>query len=122
MGKKFLIVDDSSSMRQLVSFTIKDAGFDVLQAENGKDALFKLGGSTVDMVITDLNMPEMDGIELIRKLRATPEHKFTPIVMLTTESQEAKKQEGKLAGASGWIVKPFSPENLLSVVKRFVKE
>jgi len=121
MGKTFLIVDDSASMRQLVSFSIKDAGFDVVQAENGKDALSKLNGTKVDMVITDLNMPEMDGIELIRQLRARPEFKFTPVVMLTTESQEAKKQEGKTAGASGWIVKPFSPEKLLEVVKKFVK-
>ena len=121
MAKKFLVVDDSASMRQLVSFTIKDAGFDVLVAENGKDALGKLNGTKVDMVITDLNMPEMDGIELIKQLRSKAEYKFTPIVMLTTESQETKKQEGKSAGASGWIVKPFSPEQLLDVVKKFVK-
>jgi two-component system, chemotaxis family, chemotaxis protein CheY len=121
MAKKFLVVDDSASMRQLVSFTIKDAGYDVLVAENGKDALGKLGGGKVDMVVTDLNMPEMDGIELIKKLRAMPDYKFTPIVMLTTESQESKKLEGKQAGASGWIVKPFSPEQLIDVVKRFVK-
>jgi len=121
MAKKFLIVDDSASMRQLVSFTIKDAGYDVQVAENGKDALAKLGGGKVDMVITDLNMPEMDGIELIKKLRAMPDYKFAPIIMLTTESQESKKQEGKQAGASGWIVKPFQPEQLLDVVKKFVK-
>lgn len=121
MAKTFLIVDDSASMRQLVSFTIKEAGFDVLVAENGKDALGKLGGSKVDMVITDLNMPEMDGITLIKTLRGMPNYKFTPIVMLTTESQETKKQEGKQAGASGWIVKPFTPDKLLDVVKKFVK-
>ena len=121
MPKTFLVVDDSASMRQLVSFTIKDAGFDVLVAENGKDALGKLGGTKVDMVITDLNMPEMDGIELIKKLRSMPDYKFSPIIMLTTESQESKKQEGKQAGASGWIVKPFQPEQLLDVVKKFVK-
>ena len=120
MAKKFLIVDDSASMRQLVSFTIKDAGHDVLVAENGKDALCKLNNGKVDMVITDLNMPEMDGIELIKRLRAMQDYKFAPIVMLTTESQEAKKQEGKQAGASGWIMKPFSPEQLLDVVKKFV--
>ncbi len=121
MTKKFLVVDDSASMRQLVSFTIKDAGYEVLIAENGKDALGKLNGGTVDIVITDLNMPDMDGIELIKKLRSMPDYKFAPIVMLTTESQESKKQEGKLAGASGWIVKPFSPEQLLDVVRKFVK-
>ncbi len=121
MAKKFLVVDDSASMRQLVSFTIKDAGYDVLVAENGKDALGKLKSGKVDMVITDLNMPDMDGVELIKKLRSMPDFKFTPIVMLTTESQETRKQEGKQAGASGWIVKPFSSEQLLDVVKRFVK-
>jgi len=121
MAKTFLIVDDSASMRQLVSFAIKDAGFDVVVAENGKDALGKLQGSKVDMVITDLNMPEMDGIELIKQIRGLPDYKFAPIVMLTTESQEEKKQEGRQAGASGWIVKPFSPEQLLGVVKKFVK-
>ena len=121
MAKTILIVDDSASMRQLVSFTIKEAGFDVLVAENGKDALGKLGGVKVDMVITDLNMPEMDGITLIKSLRGMAGYKFTPIVMLTTESQETKKQEGKQAGASGWIVKPFTPDKLLDVVKKFVK-
>jgi two-component system, chemotaxis family, chemotaxis protein CheY len=121
MAKTFLIVDDSASMRQLVSFTIKEAGYDVLVAENGKDALGKLGGAKVDMVITDLNMPEMDGIELIKQLRGMPAYKFAPIVMLTTESQESKQQEGKKAGASGWIVKPFTPEKLLDVVKKFIK-
>jgi len=121
MTRKFLVVDDSASMRQLVSFTIKGAGYDVSVAENGKDALVKLNNGKVDMVITDLNMPEMDGIELIKKLRAMPDYKFTPIVMLTTESQELKKQEGRQAGASGWIVKPFSPEQLLGVVKKFVR-
>lgn len=121
MAKQFLVVDDSASMRQLVSFTIKEAGFDVIVAENGKDALAKLGGQKVDMVVTDLNMPEMDGITLIKQLRSLPAYKFTPIVMLTTESQESKKQEGKSAGASGWIVKPFSPDKLLEVVRKFVK-
>jgi two-component system, chemotaxis family, chemotaxis protein CheY len=121
MPKKFLVVDDSASMRQLVSFTIKDAGYDVLIAENGKDAIGKLSKTKVDMIITDLNMPEMDGIEFIKKLRTMPDYQFAPIVMLTTESQEAKRQEGKQAGASGWIVKPFSPEQLLDVVKKFVK-
>jgi two-component system chemotaxis response regulator CheY len=121
MAKRFLIVDDSASMRQLVSFTIRDAGYDVVVAENGKDALGRLDNEKVDIVITDLNMPEMDGIELIKKLRAMPAYRFAPIVMLTTESQETKKQEGKQAGASGWIVKPFSPEQLLGVVRKFVK-
>lgn len=121
MAKIFLIVDDSASMRQLVSFTVKDAGYEVITAENGKDALTKASSSRIDMVITDLNMPEMDGITFIRQLRGMPDFKFVPIVMLTTEAQEAKKQEGRAAGASGWIVKPFSPEKLLDVVRKFIK-
>lgn len=121
MAKTFLVVDDSASMRQLVAFTVQEAGHQVVTAENGKDALAKIAGSKIDMVITDLNMPEMDGIELIRKLRGMPDYKFAPIVMLTTESQEGKKQEGKQAGASGWIVKPFSPEQLVDVIKKFIK-
>jgi two-component system chemotaxis response regulator CheY len=121
MPKKFLIVDDSASMRQLVTFALKDAGHDVIAAEHGKDAIAKLGNTPIDMVVTDLNMPEMDGIELIKQLRGMATYKFTPIVMLTTESQEEKKAEGKSAGASGWIVKPFKPEQLMDVVKKFVK-
>jgi two-component system, chemotaxis family, chemotaxis protein CheY len=121
MPKKFLIVDDSASMRQLVTFTLKDAGHDVIAAEHGKDAIAKLGNAPIDMVVTDLNMPEMDGIELIKQLRGMSNYKFTPIVMLTTESQEDKKTAGKSAGASGWIVKPFKPEQLMDVIKKFVK-
>ena len=120
MVKTFLIVDDSASMRQLISCTIKNVGHNVLIAENGNDALDKLGNTKIDIVITDLNMPDMDGIELIKKLRSMPVHKFVPIVMLTTEAQETKKQEGKQAGASGWIMKPFSPAQLLDVIKKFV--
>ncbi len=121
MAKTFLVVDDSASMRQFISFAIKNAGYDVMVAENGKDAFVKLAGAKVDMVITDLNMPVMDGIELIRTLRGMPNYRFIPIVMLTTETQEDKKQEGRLAGASGWIVKPFSPEQLIGVVRKFLK-
>jgi len=122
MPGNLLIVDDSASMRQLVSFALKDAGYDVTAAVHGKDALDKLNnGSKFEMVITDLNMPEMDGIELIRQLRQKPGYKFTPVIMLTTESQDQKKQEGKAAGATGWIVKPFTPDQLLGVVKKFVK-
>lgn len=121
MAKTILIADDSASMRQLISFALKDAGYDVITAVDGKDALGKLNGSKVDMVFTDLNMPNMDGIQFIRELRATPANKFTPVVMLTTESQEAKKQEGKQAGASGWLVKPFTPEKLIELIKKFVK-
>lgn len=122
MAKTVLIVDDSASMRQLVEFTLKDAGYGVVAAINGRDAVGKVNsGSKVDMVVTDLNMPEMDGLELIRQLRKLPAYKFTPIVMLTTESQESKKMEGKTAGASGWIVKPFKPEQLVGVVQKFLR-
>lgn len=121
MAKTILIVDDSASMRQLVAFAVKDAGYEVVTAVDGKDALGKLNGIKADMVVTDLNMPNMDGIELIKQLRSSPATKFTPVVMLTTESQESRKQEGKQAGASGWIIKPFTPEKLIEVIKKFVK-
>lgn len=121
MAHSLLIVDDSASMRQMVTFTLKDAGYEVIAANNGKDALTKLDGAKISMVITDLNMPEMDGIELIRQLRGKPGFKFTPIVMLTTESQETKKLAGKQAGASGWIVKPFKPEQLIETIRKFLK-
>ena len=121
MGKTILVVDDSASMRQLVTFALKSAGYDVIAAVHGRDGVEKIKAAKVDMVVTDLNMPEMDGIELIKNVRNNPASKFTPIVMLTTESQEGKKQEGKLAGASGWIVKPFKPEELVGLVKKFVR-
>jgi two-component system, chemotaxis family, chemotaxis protein CheY len=121
MGKTVLIVDDSASMRQLVTFALKGAGYDVVAAVHGKDALAKMAATSVSMVVTDLNMPEMDGIELIKNVRANAASKFTPVVMLTTESQDGKKQEGKQAGASGWLVKPFKPEELVDLVKKFVK-
>lgn len=118
MDKIIMTVDDSASVRQMVSFTLKQAGYKVLEAADGQDALQKLNGTSVNMVITDLNMPNMNGIELIRELRAKPQFKFIPIIMLTTESQASKKQEGKAAGATGWIVKPFNPEQLLGVTKK----
>jgi len=119
MGKLILIVDDSTSVRQMVGFTLREGGYDAVEASDGQDALVKLSGApSVNMIITDLNMPNLDGIGLIRAVRATLPHKFTPIIMLTTESQDSKKQEGKAAGATGWIVKPFKPEQLLAVVKR----
>ncbi len=118
MGKIIMTADDSASVRQMVSFTLKQNGYEVVEAVDGKDALQKLSGQKVDMLITDLNMPNMDGIGLIKGARAIPACKFIPIVMLTTESQESKKQEGKAAGATGWIVKPFKPDQLLAVVKK----
>ncbi|MFP4169324.1 MAG: response regulator [Desulfonatronovibrionaceae bacterium] len=120
MPKKIMTVDDSASVRQMVAFTLKEEGFEVVEAKDGQDALSKLN-SPVDMIVTDLNMPNMDGIELIKNVRAKSEMKFIPIIMLTTESQAEKKTEGKKAGATGWIVKPFKPEQLMSVVKKVLK-
>ena len=102
----------------MVSFTLQGAGYDVVEAEDGLDALEKLNSKDVDMVLTDMNMPNMNGIELTRSLRSTPDYRFTPIVFLTTESQMLKKQEAKEAGATGWIVKPFNPDQLIKVVKK----
>lgn len=121
MSKVIMTVDDSTSVRQMVAFTLKQAGYGVIEAVDGQDAADKLINTTVDMLITDLNMPKMDGIQLIRHVRSQPKTKFIPIVMLTTESQDSKKQEGKLAGATGWIVKPFKPEQLIAVVQKLLK-
>ncbi|MFZ5452542.1 MAG: response regulator [Thermodesulfobacteriota bacterium] len=118
MSKVIMTVDDSASVRQMVSFTLKAAGYEVITAVDGKDALGKLNGDTIHLVITDLNMPNLDGIGLIQQLRGNAKYKFLPIIMLTTESQAEKKQAGKAAGATGWIVKPFSPEQLVAVVKK----
>jgi two-component system chemotaxis response regulator CheY len=119
MGKTALIVDDSPTMRQMVAFTLTNAGFTVIEAQDGKDAVNKVaGGGKMDVVVTDLNMPEMDGIALIKELRKLSAFRFTPILMLTTESAAEKKQAGKEAGATGWIVKPFNPEILLKTIAR----
>ena len=118
MEQTIMIVDDSSSVRKMVAFTLENAGYAVVEAENGQDALDKLNGSAVSMFIVDLNMPHVDGFELTRSVRSMNEYKFTPIVMLTTESQEAKKQEGKAAGATGWITKPFKPDQLIGVIQK----
>ena len=118
MAKIIMTADDSASVRQMVSFTLKQGGYEVVEAVDGKDALQKLAGRKVDMLITDLNMPNLDGIGLIKGARALPACKFIPIIMLTTESQDSRKQEGKSAGATGWIVKPFKPEQLMAVVKK----
>lgn len=113
-----LAVDDSASMRQMVAFTLKGAGFDVVEAVDGQDALGKAKSQSFNLVVTDVNMPNMDGISLIRELRALPDYKFTPMLMLTTESGGDKKAQGKAAGATGWIVKPFNPEQLLATIKK----
>lgn len=118
MAKTIMTVDDAATVRQMVSFVLKQNGYEVVEAIDGADALRKLATQKVDMIITDLNMPNLDGIGLIRGARALPACKFIPIIMLTTESQDGKKEEGKKAGASGWIVKPFNPDQLLAVVKK----
>ncbi|MDB2414575.1 response regulator [Rickettsiales bacterium] len=120
MGMVALTVDDSKTIREMVSFTLKNSGFEVIEAEDGKHALEVLQGKTVNVIITDLNMPNMNGIELIRALRSDPNFKFTPILMLTTEGDASKKNEGKEAGATGWIVKPFNPEKLVQVVSKVI--
>ena len=113
-----LAVDDSASMRQMVSFTLKGAGFNVIEACNGQEALDKAQTSPVDLVLSDVNMPVMDGIELVKNLRILPNYKFTPILMLTTESAGDKKMAGKNAGATGWLVKPFNPDQLLATIRK----
>ena len=115
--KRIMTVDDSATIRQMVALTLRDAGYDVVEAVDGRDALQRLASESVDMLITDLNMPNLDGVGLIRAVRQDAANRFIPIIMLTTESADSKKQEGKAAGASGWIVKPFKPEQLLGVVK-----
>ncbi len=120
MSKKALTVDDSKTMREMVAFTLKGAGFEVLEAEDGQDAIKVLGGQPVDVIITDLNMPNMNGIELIKALRGMDAYKTVPILMLTTESDGGRKMEGKEAGATGWLVKPFQPEKLLAIVNKVV--
>jgi len=120
MAKTILTVDDSASIRQMVSFTLKNAGYSVIEAADGQDGLDKAKGSTVNLVLTDQNMPKMDGLTLIKSLRAMPQYKSVPILMLTTESSDAMKAQGKAAGATGWLVKPFDPPKLLEVVKKVV--
>lgn len=118
---KILVVDDSTSVRNMVAFTLKEEGYDVVEAEDGKDALGKANSGGISLVLSDVNMPNMDGITLCTELRKLPAYKFTPILMLTTESSDAMKQKGKDAGATGWLVKPFNPEKLISTIKRVIK-
>ena len=113
-----LIVDDSASMRQMVTFTLRGAGYEVEEAVDGIDALKKAKTKSFNIVVTDVNMPSMDGIALIKELRALPSYKFTPLLMLTTESTSDKKTQGKEAGATGWMVKPFNPDQLLATIKK----
>ena len=119
--KRIMTIDDSPSLRQMVALTLETAGYEVVEACDGSDAITKLGGREFHLFVTDLNMPVMDGIELTRKLRSIPEYRFVPIVLLTTESNQEKKMQGKAAGATGWIVKPFKPEDLLATIKKVMR-
>jgi two-component system, chemotaxis family, chemotaxis protein CheY len=119
--RQILAVDDSASVRQMVSFTLRKVGYEVVEAVDGKDGLDKVSGGKFDMIITDLNMPNMDGIQMISAVRKLPGCAFIPILMLTTESQAEKKDAGRKAGATGWIVKPFNADQLISVIQKLVK-
>lgn len=118
MSKTILIVDDSASLRQVVGIALKSAGYEILEACDGKEALGKLTGQKINLIISDVNMPVMDGISFVKEIKKHPNYKFTPIIMLTTESQESKKQEGQSAGAKAWVVKPFKPEQMLQAVSK----
>jgi len=120
MAKTVMIVDDSASLRQVVGIALRGAGYEVIEGCDGKDALAKLTGQKVHLVISDVNMPNMDGITFVKNLKQMPAYKFTPVIMLTTESQEGKKQEGQAAGAKAWVVKPFQPTQMLAAVAKLV--
>jgi two-component system chemotaxis response regulator CheY len=120
MAKTIMVIDDSASLRQVVGIALKGAGYDVVEAMDGKDALSKLTGQKINLVVCDVNMPNMDGITFVKEIKQLPNYKFTPVIMLTTESQEAKKKEGQAAGAKAWVVKPFKPEVLLGAVQKLV--
>jgi two-component system chemotaxis response regulator CheY len=118
MSKRIMTVDDFAGIRHMVSATLQEAGYEVVEAKDGRDALSKLESTQVDMVITDLNMPNLDGIGLVEDMRANMAYKFIPIIMLTTESRDSQKQKCKFAGVTGWLSKPFKPEQLLTTVRK----
>jgi two-component system chemotaxis response regulator CheY len=120
MSKTVLIVDDSASLRQVVSMTLRGAGYEVIEACDGKDALGKLSGQKVHLIISDVNMPNMDGISFVREVKKNASYKFTPVIMLTTEAGEEKKRAGQDAGAKAWVVKPFQPQQMLAAVSKLV--
>lgn len=120
MAKTIMVVDDSASLRQVVSIALKGAGYEVVEGCDGKDALNKMTGQKIHLIISDVNMPNMDGITFVKEVKKHPAYKFTPIIMLTTESQEGKKQEGQAAGAKAWVVKPFKPDQMLQAVSKLV--
>lgn len=118
MSKTILVVDDSASIRKVVGMTLRDQGYSVIEATDGQDGLEKLSTSRIHLIISDVNMPRMDGISFVKEVKSNPTTKFTPILMLTTESGASKKEEGRAAGAKAWLVKPFQPAVLLSAVSR----
>lgn len=120
MSKTILVVDDSASLRQVVNITLSGAGYSVIEACDGKDALAKANGQKIHLVISDVNMPNMDGITFVTELKKNPVYKFTPVIMLTTESGEAKKQAGQAAGAKAWVTKPFQPAQMLAAVSKLI--
>ena len=120
MAKTIMIVDDSASLRQVVSISLKGAGYETIEACDGKDALSKLDGVKIHLIISDVNMPNMDGITFLKELKQLSSYKFTPVIMLTTESQESKKAEGQAAGAKAWVVKPFQPQTMLDAVAKLI--
>jgi two-component system, chemotaxis family, chemotaxis protein CheY len=120
MAKTIMIIDDSTSLRQVVSITLTEAGYQVQEACDGQDAVSKLKGQKVHLMICDVNMPNMDGITFLKTVRTLPEYKFTPVIMLTTEAGEDKKKEGQAAGARAWMIKPFKPDQLLGAVAKLV--
>lgn len=120
MAKTIMIVDDSASLRQVVSIALKSAGYETVEACDGKDALSKLDGRKLHLIISDVNMPNMDGLSFVRAAKQLPAYKFTPVIMLTTEVSDARKQEGQAAGARAWVVKPFQPAQMLTAVSKLV--
>ncbi|HAO93004.1 MAG: two-component system response regulator [Deltaproteobacteria bacterium GWC2_56_8] len=120
MAKTIMVIDDSASIRQVMNLTLKKAGYDVIEACDGQDAISKLQGQKINLMICDVNMPNMDGISFLKNVKTSASYRFTPVIMLTTESQEGKKQEGKTAGAKAWVVKPFKPEQMLEAISKLI--
>lgn len=120
MGKSIMVVDDSASLRQVVSIALKSSGYDVIESVDGKDALSKLNGQKIHLIICDVNMPNMNGIEFVTEMKKLPNYRFTPVIMLTTEAGEDKKAAGQAAGAKAWMVKPFKPEQMITAVAKLI--
>ena len=118
MAKTIMVVDDSASIRMVVGIALRGVGYEVIEAKDGKDAVEKMTGQKIHLIISDVNMPNMDGIDFVKAVKQMPNYRFTPIIMLTTESDESKKREGQAAGAKAWVVKPFKPEKMISAVQK----